>query len=118
MLGNESRSLASAAPSLLLVALLTTPALNGVLSHFREPKSKPAIYEDKDGVASEESMAAYSVTYPKIFLSIFSVIGFGTALALAVLGTLDSHLDPLFLENWLAVGQWVCVTKFTLWPQD
>ena len=108
MLDYGSNSLAAAAASLLLTALFTTPALIGVLSHFREPKSKPAIYEDEDGAASEESMAAYTVTYPKILLSIFAVLGFASAISLAVLGTLDRSLDHLFLENWFTAGQWVC----------
>ena len=104
MLEYDSKSLASAAVSLLLIALLT---IVGVVSHFREPKSKPALYEDKDGVASEESMAAYRAKYPKILLSIFTVLGFATAVCLAVLGTLDHRLDPMPLENWLTAGQWV-----------
>jgi hypothetical protein len=102
-----SASLTAAAAPLLLTAFVTIPALVGGVSHFREPKSKPGVYEDKDGEATEQSMAAYSTTYPKIFLSIFSVLGFGTAVALAVLGTLNRSLDHLFLENWLTAGQWV-----------
>lgn len=107
MLDYPSSSLAAAAASLLLTAILTTPALIGVLSHFRESKSKQEIYEDEDGAASEESMAAYTATYPKIFLSIFAVLGFATAISLAVLSTLDVTLDHMFLENWLTAGQWV-----------
>ena len=108
MLEYGSKSLASAAVSLLLIVFLTIPALFGAVLHFREPKSKPALYEDKDGVASEESMAAYTAKYPKILLSIFTVVGFATAVCLAVLGTVDRGLDPMFLENWLTAGQWVC----------
>lgn len=111
MLEYDSRSLASGAAALSLVALLTLPSVIGVLSHFREPKSKPALYEDKDGVASEKSMADYKATYPKILLSISTVLGFAAAVSLAVLGTLDRDLDPMFLENWLNAGQWVCTRE-------
>jgi hypothetical protein len=112
MLESNSMSLASAAAGLVLTALLTIPALIGVLSHFREPKRKPAIYEDEDGAASEESMAAYTAKVPKILLSIFTIVGFATAVSVAVLGTLDRTLDPMFLENWLTAGQWVCIRRF------
>jgi hypothetical protein len=108
MLEYDLKSLGSAAASLILVSLLTIPALLGGVSHCREPKSKPGLYEDKDGVASEESMAAYTAKYPKLLLSVFTVVGFATSVCLAVVGTLDQSLDPMFLENWLAAGQWVC----------
>jgi hypothetical protein len=108
MLEYDSRSLTSGAASLLVVTLLTLPALVAVRSHVCEPKSKPALYEDKDGVASEKSMAEYTAKYPKILLLIFTLLGFATAVSLAVLGTLDRDLDPMFLENWLSAAQWVC----------
>lgn len=107
MEGYDSASLIAAAVPLVLTTLLTIPALVSGVSHICQPKSKQAVYEDKDGEATEETMAAYSTTYPKIFLSTFTVLGFGTAVALAVLSTLDRSLDHLFLENWLTAGEWV-----------
>lgn len=107
MLEYDSGSLVAGAASLSVVALLTVPSVIAVVSHFREPKSKPALYEDKDGVASEESVAEYTAKYPKILLSLFTVLGFATAACLAVLSTLDRDLDPMFLENWLSGGEWV-----------
>lgn len=111
MLEYDSRSLASGVASLVLAGILSLPSLIGVVSHFREPKTKPALYEDKDGVASEESMAEYTATYPKVLLSLFTVLGFASAVSLAVLSTLDREVDPMFLENWLSAGEWVCTRE-------
>lgn len=108
MLEYDSRSLAAGTAGLALVLLLTLPSLFAITSHFRETKSKPEIYEDKDGVASEESMAAYSAKASKILLSIFTFAGFLTATSLAVLGTLNRNDDPMFIQNWLNLAQWVC----------
>ena len=112
MLENDSRSLASAAAGLLLVLLLTFPSSIAIASHFRETKQKStSIYEDKDGIASEESMAEYSAKIPKILLSLFAILGLSTAIALAILGTLNQDADRMSIENWLLVGQWVCPPK-------
>ena len=105
MLEYDSRSLGVEAGGLALVLLLTFPSVFAIASHFREPKSKPEIYRDKDGSASEESMAAYSAKVPKILISAFTVAGFLTAITLAVLGTPDQ--DFTSLQNWLNVAQWV-----------
>jgi hypothetical protein len=107
MLEIDSRSLALGLAGLILVFLLTLPTSIGIASHFREAKQKFAGYEDQDGAASEESMAEYSAKIPKILLSIFTVFGLFTAIALAVLGTLNQEADRMFVENWLNVGQWV-----------
>jgi hypothetical protein len=107
MLETDSRSLALGLAGLVLVFLLTLPTSIGIASHFREAKQKSAGYKDQDGVASEESMAEYSAKIPKILLSIFTVFGLFTAIALAVLGTLNQEADRMFVENWLNVGEWV-----------
>jgi hypothetical protein len=107
MLEYDSRSLAAGAGGLALILLLTLPSVSAVASHFRETKSKFQVYEDKDGIASEESMAAYSAKTPKILLTIFAVFGLLTATSLAVLGTLNRDHDFTFIQNWLNVAQWV-----------
>jgi hypothetical protein len=109
LLDSHSACLAAGAAGLVLLVLLTVPALLATVSHFREAQSKASlIYEDKDGVASEESMAAYSAKVPKIIISILSVLGFSTGTAVAVLGTLHQHRDIALLPDWLNVAQWVC----------
>ncbi|KAG9233617.1 putative ABC bile acid transporter [Amylocarpus encephaloides] len=89
----------------VLVLLLTLPSIFGGVSHFREPVAKPETYQDKDGVATDESMSRYSARIPKGLLAFFSVLGLLTSLALGVLGTLDPQ-KSLLIENWLNVAQW------------
>jgi predicted RND superfamily exporter protein len=108
MLENDSRSLVAGIGGCVLVFLLTLPSLASVASHLREPKPKSNIYEDKDGIATEKSVAEYSAKIPKIFLFVFAVLGLGTSIALAVLETL-AGVD--LIETWLNVAQWV--RKFT-----
>ena len=107
MLEYDSRSLASGAGGLALVFLLTFPSVFAVTSHFRESRPKSEIYEDKDGIASEESMAAYSAKAPKIILSIFTVTGLLTSISLSIFGTLNGDHDFMFIQNWLIAAQWV-----------
>jgi hypothetical protein len=114
MLEYDSRSLAAGASALALVLLFTVPSVLAIASHFRETQSKPEIYEDKDGVASEESMAAYSAKAPKILISIFTTLGLSTAISLAVLSTLNRDHDFTFIQNWVNVAQWVSTRDETL----
>ena len=103
----HSRAFAAGISGLCLVVLLTFPSLIGIVTHFRDPKSKSTVYEDKDGVATEESMAEYSAMVPKFALSIFTTLGLLTAVALGVLATMNADEDPMFIENWMNVAQWV-----------
>ena len=103
----HSTSFAAGAAVLALLLILTFPSLSAIASHFREPKTKVEIYKDKDGVATEHSMAAFSAKAPKTLLSIFTLLGLASSLALAVLGTLNRAHDFTFLQNWISVGQWV-----------
>ena len=104
MLENISRSLVAGVAGLALVFLLTLPSLAGVASHLRDPKPQSKIYEDEDGVATQKSVAEYSAKLPKIFLSVFAVLGLGTSIALAVLETV-AGVDVI--EGWVNVGKWV-----------
>jgi hypothetical protein len=109
MLENDSRALAAGGAGVVLISFLTLPSLFRTLSHFRSSAPKPSTYEDKDGVATGESIASYSATIPKILLTTFNLLGFATATALAVLGTLDSRMG-MFVEPWLNVAHWVSCT--------
>ena len=101
------RAFAANVAVLVLDFLLTAPSVIAIYSHFRHKKTKPRLYEDKDGVASEESMAAYSAKIPKIALTIFTIAGFAIATSLAVLTTLNRNENSTFVQNWLNVAQWV-----------
>lgn len=106
---HDAQALAATASIAVLALdlLLTAPSVIAIHSHFRNKKTKPRLYEDKDGVASEQSMAAYSAKIPKIVLAIFTIAGFAIATSLAVLTTLNRNENTTFVQNWLNVAQWV-----------
>lgn len=101
-------TLAAGALGLALVAISSAASLRrlGLRLHSTKDGQLPRIYEDADGVATAETMAAYSTTGPKIAICVLSVLGLGVSVALAVLGTLDDS-DGFLLENWLTAGAWV-----------
>lgn len=103
----KARAFSANVTVLVLISFLTVPSVLAIQSHFRHKKSKPRLYEDKDGVATEESMAAYSATTPKIVLTIFTIAGFAIATSLAVITTLNQNENGLFIHNWLNFAQWV-----------
>lgn len=107
MLELHTKAFSAGVAGLCIVVLFTFPSLIEIVSHFREPKSKSRIYEDKDGVATEKSMAEYSVTIPKFILAILITLGLLTAVALGVLATVKPEADSMFVENWINASYWV-----------
>ncbi|KAK2623627.1 hypothetical protein QTJ16_006808 [Diplocarpon rosae] len=100
-----STSLAAGISSLAVVALLTSPAVVTIRSHLRSPRpAAEKVYEDSDGVATDKSVADYSAQIPKILLAGFAIGGLGTAVALAVLTSVNGWEG--FVENWLVVVEW------------
>jgi hypothetical protein len=97
----------------LEAAVLTVIAglfLISAASVFRSPKQDPKIvdaarYEDKDGVASEESQKAYSVKSQNIILTLLTAAGYLVALAQAVLATIF-HWTAI-TETWIDFTVWV-----------
>ncbi|KAF8858156.1 P-loop containing nucleoside triphosphate hydrolase protein [Acephala macrosclerotiorum] len=113
MLENDSRSLVAGVAALALILLLTLPSLIGVASHLRDAKPKSNVYEDKDGVASEKSVAKYSAKIPKLSLGIFTSSGLSLSIALAVLGMVGES-DGLLVEDWINVAQWALIVLQTV----
>jgi hypothetical protein len=109
----NARALAAGIAALALSSFFTVPSVTAVAAHFRQPKPKPKLYEDRDGIATEESMAAYSAKAPKVILSVFTIVGFAAATFLAVLTTLHRNDYSVFVQNWLNVAQWVSRTPKT-----
>ncbi|RAL62078.1 hypothetical protein DID88_002564 [Monilinia fructigena] len=75
MLDINSSSLATAIACLLVVIVLTLPSVSSIISHFRE-KDKQNLnnYTDKDGSATEETIAAFSTKLPKSLLIISTLL--------------------------------------------
>ncbi|EED23005.1 ABC bile acid transporter, putative [Talaromyces stipitatus ATCC 10500] len=107
--GQDVRPLAASIAVLALDLLLIAPSVVAIGSHFRHIKPRQKLYEDEDGIASEESMAAYSAKIPKIILAISTIAGFVIATAGAVLTTLNRNEGLTIVQNWLIVAQWAVV---------
>ena len=97
-----------AAPA--LVALLTLPPLwrfAGLIRHRKTAKvDRDAVYEDKDGAATEESMKNYSTkaSFTAVFLA--NALGFASSLSLVVVATVYHFHDVTRI--WLLFWSWVC----------
>ncbi|KAI1761798.1 P-loop containing nucleoside triphosphate hydrolase protein [Hypoxylon sp. FL1150] len=96
-----------------IVAVSSLPAaLN--LDRLRSHRSKFAtgVYEDKDGKSTPDAVGTFSAKVPKAAVLVFSLVGLGLSIVLAVISTLGrpGARGGLFLENWLDVGIWTFLT--------
>lgn len=64
------------------------------------------LYEDKDGIATEETQKRYSAAVPKYFALSCSLLGFSASTSIAVFSTVHPTLN-LYVEHWLSFGIWV-----------
>lgn len=105
--------------ALLLVFLITVPTL---LSFYNRVNMKAKgngyeevhkLYEDRDGVATEESQKAFSAAIPKYIALSGCVVGLLTSLVMAVF-TSTRSMGDFFIENWLTFGSWVWTRLISL----
>ncbi|KIW17836.1 hypothetical protein PV08_05031 [Exophiala spinifera] len=105
-------SVAISIAAAVAVALLSIPALSQLISRIRARKDHyqhlSEIYEDKDGVATEESQEAFSDFIPRLVLILISIVVCLDALASAVLITTRPDL-PLAVEQWVQFATWLFV---------
>jgi len=106
------RAVSYAAPA--LVGVLSIPPVwrfAGFIRRGKAPKlDRNAIYEDRDGAATEESMKKYSTK--KQYTAIFLGCGLGLAAALALVVVATSHRFPDITRIWLLFWSWVCSNLF------
>ena len=109
-LHHTSTSVAIAIAYLVVVVILSIPGARQFISRLRDGKKQNIElsdrYEDKDGVATEESQDAYSDFLPRLMLILISTTACAVALASAIVTTTRSHL-PLSIEQWLQFATWV-----------
>lgn len=96
-----------AAAGLAVVGLTGLPGLFAILSQIRNRTPKDNFYEDLDGKATPESIAAFSNKKPKTAILLLSILGVGLSVAVSVLATLNPTRDDLLLPNWLYTATWV-----------
>jgi hypothetical protein len=97
-----------------LIATATIPVVWRFAKNIRraKPVKNEGLYEDKDGKATEESMAKYSTK--KSFILIFIGVGVGVAASFALfvnsfIQVLEYREPPLI---WVLFGSWVCEILF------
>lgn len=93
--------------SLAVAAVATLPGAFGIIAQTRNRTPRDNFYEDKDGKATPESMAAFSNRRPKAFIIGLAIVGLGTSIAVSALSMSDSHSDNPNLVNWLITVAWV-----------
>jgi hypothetical protein len=91
--------------ALILSITLGATTYNAFSSPSRSESSKTGLYEDKDGVATEETQKAYSVKLQNIFATIFTTAGFAVSLTNAVLATQNEEASTT--DGWLQFSLWV-----------
>jgi hypothetical protein len=99
--------LAVSATGLGLVGVLTTPTVVTIARQIRLGAPKDNFYQDRDGKATPESIAAFSNRIPRAFILLFASLGLATSISISVFTTIAQAQDGLFLENWLVTASWV-----------
>lgn len=92
------------ATGLGITGLVSIPAAITLILQFTTHQPKQDTYEDEDGKATTESVAAYSAKLPKTLIVLFAALTCSTGIATAVIATLPLGQDSLFLENWMSAG--------------
>jgi ABC-type multidrug transport system fused ATPase/permease subunit len=119
MAGSIAISLIIAIASSAVVFLLSIPALTQYVQRIRKGKTQylelSDHYEDKDGVATEDSESRYTDFIPRLSLLLVSAVGTIDTLVFAVILTTKPLLN---LEQWLQFGTWMllllqAITIFT-----
>ncbi|KAJ4165019.1 hypothetical protein LMH87_006668 [Akanthomyces muscarius] len=99
----------ASAAGLAAAALTTVPAVTAIVSQIRSRAPKDNFYEDQDGVATPESIAAFSNKASKFAVTFLAASTAALSIALAVLNTTDSSHGNLFLSTWLTTGAWILI---------
>lgn len=90
------------ATGLVIIGLVSVPAVLSLGLQLTKREPKQDTYEDEDGKATPESLQAYSAKWPKTFILLFALLSSGTSTANAILTSLHTENNGLFLENWLS----------------
>ncbi|KAJ9605182.1 hypothetical protein H2200_010572 [Cladophialophora chaetospira] len=111
-LHHTSTSVAISIACLVVVTFLSTPAARQLSNRFQGRRKQYELvsdrYEDKDGVATEESQEAYSDFLTRLLLILISISACAIALASAIVTTTSSQLPrSLSLEQWLQFATWL-----------
>lgn len=98
--------------ALIIVVATTIPTFIHIFHKIRSQQKENGfeelhkLYEDRDGIATEESQKEYSAAIPKYIGLSSSFLGFLASIAAAVIDSIRPA-ENLFIENWISLGSWV-----------
>lgn len=99
-----------AAAALGVTAIATIPALAASFQRSRDARpTADKKYQDADGEATPEAVAAFSTKWQKLAVLFFAGAGLGCQTALTVLVKASPLGEgPFALQNWVNTASWVC----------
>lgn len=113
--------IASSVALVFIAIIASTAFLNLVIKLRRNSKNGydegQKLYEDEDGIATEESQKEYSATLPRYLLLASCAMGTLIAIAGSILSTLHPSKSP-FVECWITFGSWVDGKTWRLKPRS
>lgn len=97
--------------SLAVLFLIAVHASLGLSCKLKARKSNQynelkKLYEDEDGIATESTLAKYSVALHRYLVMTGAVLGTLASLTASIISTLDMN-EGLFIEGWITSGSWV-----------
>ncbi|KAF7889491.1 uncharacterized protein EAF02_001906 [Botrytis sinoallii] len=108
-MGSYINELSNAAP--ILIGLFTIPTAWRFIRNFKSPRvaNHEVLYEDKDGVATEESMAKYSTKRQFVIIFTSLIVGLLASFGLAVFATVvkSEFSHWAFTHIWLLFVSWI-----------
>ncbi|KAJ5895179.1 hypothetical protein N7495_006870 [Penicillium taxi] len=112
---NQPNLSVTGAIALVLVAADSIPAIKSISDRFLrtsipdDSSLAKLTYRDNDGEATPESLRAFSDTWQRVAIALFSISGLLTSLTLAVLTTIQFiPSNPLF--SWLQFAIWISLS--------
>jgi hypothetical protein len=104
--------------SFILTAIFSVPSISRFAkSPWRVKTANDGVYEDEDGVATEESMSQYSTKYQFAVSIGVTGIGLAVSFALAVFATVrreNSFSELCLTQLWLLFAAWVSERPFSI----
>lgn len=100
------------------IAVIALSSVNAIVRLAKRPfrvkvPNEKAIYEDKDGAATEESMARYSAKTQFVVIFVAAAVGLLESFAMAVVATVWQkeymYSDLSVTQAWLLFPSWVSI---------
>lgn len=96
--------------SFVLIVATALPSILVMLKRFGLERTRghsvPSLYEDEDGIATEESQEQCFVKLPRHLVLASTVIGALMSLASSISSSIHPNEEPM-VQDWMTSGSWV-----------